>query len=289
MAKKIKHFTEYVLLRIVVLGLRILPLRLARTIGIGIGCLIYVLLPKRRNVAEENLSKVFSDWPHKKIRFCARRHFEDMGRKAVDFFCSDRLLAQEDPPWLEVKGMKHLEQAYASGKGVMAVAGHIGMWELGSMFLSKKGFSISAVAKPMKNRRTDTYINRIRSRFGQKIFLTSQAAMRESLRVLKRGEMLCLLIDQRPDRKSAEEIEFLGRSTRVNKGPAMIAAKTGCYVLPSFMVRTGPETYTLEFTEPFILEKDKSALKTNLVKMSRVLESLIRNYPEQWLWCHKRW
>ena len=101
--------------------------------------------------------------------------------------------------------------------------------------------------------------------------------------------MLCLLIDQRPDKKSAEEIAFLAQSTLVNKGPAMIAAKTGCWVLPSFMVRTGPDTYTLEFTEPFILEKDKSALKANLQKMSRVLESRIRMYPEQWLWCHKRW
>jgi KDO2-lipid IV(A) lauroyltransferase len=101
-----------------------------------------------------------------------------------------------------------------------------------------------------------------------------------------------ILIDQRAKRSEGIWADFFGRKAPTTPGLAVLAMKTGAPVLPVFMVRDGFQTHHLIVQQPLKLIHTgdiKRDVEANTQLFNHTLESIIREYPDQWFWVHRRW
>lgn len=186
---------------------------------------------------------------------------------------------------------ENLQKALKKGKGAFILTGHLGNWEFMAAALSLRFGRLSIVARPFDFRPLDRVMHRLRSRFGAEV-IPKQKAMRRLLTTIKQKRIVGILLDQNVDWYAGVFVKFLGEWACTNKGLALLALKTGAPVIPTFSVRHGDGRYRIVFEEELRLirtgDKQKD-VEENTALFTRVIESYIKRYPEQWLWFHKRW
>ena len=187
-------------------------------------------------------------------------------------------------------GLIHLHQAYRKGRGVLVLTGHLGCWELLSDAAGVLGYPINVLYRPLDFKPLDRFFENFRSRSGAQLFPKARA-MRKVLRSLQSNGLVGILLDQNAQRKAGVFVDFFGKTACTNKGLALIAQKFGAPVLPIFLVREGDRyRMIIEPEVPLIHTGDKARdVLANTRQYNRVLESIIRRYPEQWFWVHRRW
>jgi len=154
------------------------------------------------------------------------------------------------------------------------------------------GNPIMVIAKPMKkNRWVDQFITKIRNAAGLEV-ISNVKASRKVMRALSQNRVVGILIDQRAKRSEGIWADFFGRKAPTTPGLAVLAMKTGAPVLPVFMVRNGFQKHRLLIQEPLELIHTgniKKDVEANTQLFNQTLESMIRQYPDQWFWVHQRW
>jgi KDO2-lipid IV(A) lauroyltransferase len=101
-----------------------------------------------------------------------------------------------------------------------------------------------------------------------------------------------ILIDQRAKRSEGIWADFFGKKAPTTPGLAVLAMKTSAPVVPVFMVRNGFGKHRLIIQEPLRLVHTgdiKKDVEANTQLFNHTLESMIRQYPDQWFWVHRRW
>ena len=113
--------------------------------------------------------------------------------------------------------------------------------------------------------------------------------VRELLAILKRGDALGLL----PDQNSGDLFApFFGVPAGTVAGPATLALHTGAAIIPTYCVRLPDDRYRLMILPPIdtTATGDREAdARRIMTDVNAALESVIRQYPDQWLWIHNRW
>jgi len=149
-----------------------------------------------------------------------------------------------------------------------------------------------AIAKPIKrNPWLERWIMQSRERIGLEI-IPPVNATQKVVQALSRNYLVAILFDQRGKRSKGIWADFFGRKVPTTPGLATMALKSGAPVLPVFMVREGFEKHRLIIRDPLELIHTgnyKQDVEANTQLFNRVLESIIRQYPDQWLWIHRRW
>jgi KDO2-lipid IV(A) lauroyltransferase len=113
------------------------------------------------------------------------------------------------------------------------------------------------------------------------------------LRILKDNQILGILADQDVDSIEGVFVDFFGKPTFTPSAPVKIAMVSGAPIVPAFMVWNG-RTYDFFVDEPIYVEKTEGMDKTEALKYytqrwTKILESYIMKYPDQWVWMHRRW
>lgn len=181
----------------------------------------------------------------------------------------------------------------AHGGGGIAIFGHYANWEwLGSGMGLQLPFATVGVYKPLSNPVFDRLVRHIRTRLGNDM-ISMQETYRESLKRLVAPCYIAFLGDQTPARHSGMFFtEFLGRPAPVHLGIANIALKLNCGLWYFDMRRERRGRYTVTL-RPLDLTPFLPASKENVFALTdlhvQMLESIIRNQPELWLWSHRRW
>jgi KDO2-lipid IV(A) lauroyltransferase len=192
---------------------------------------------------------------------------------------------------VRVEGKRHLLGALADGRGAIFVSAHIGNWEVALAFAACfLGVPITAIVKRMRFNPLDRRLNDMRTRFGTRIRYKQQA-MTEMMNVIKRGEALALLIDQ-SKRSEGVPATFFGARVVTTSVVALLARRYKSPVVPVFCIREPGGGLTIRVEPPLRLARSKelrSDLQQNAQLMTAVVEKVIREYPRQWFWFHKRW
>ena len=83
---------------------------------------------------------------------------------------------------------------------------------------------------------------------------------------------------------------FFGKETSTTTIAARFAQKTGALIIPSFCIRVRPGYFKLICLPEIVVDDEKRETEMNITrKLNEVLEEMIRCYPEQWIWGHRRW
>jgi KDO2-lipid IV(A) lauroyltransferase len=195
-------------------------------------------------------------------------------------------------PQVALEGLDEALKLLEKGKGGLLLIGHFGNWELMGLMSKVIGNPIIVIAKPMKkNKWVDQFITKIRSAAGLEV-ISNVMASRKVMRALSQNRVVGILIDQRAKRSEGIWADFFGRKAPTTPSLAVLAMKTGAPVLPVFMLRNGFQKHRLLIKEPLGLIHTgdiKKDVETNTQLFNHTLESMIRQYPDQWFWVHRRW
>ena len=182
-------------------------------------------------------------------------------------------------------------QKYNEGKGVILLSSHFGNWEYGAISVGiQVKHSLSVVVKPLRNNLVDEFMNRGRTKFGNEV-VPLGISIRRTYQTLKQKKIVAMVADQRGPIEG-EKVDFFGKKASIYTGPAALALKTGAPILCGIPIRGKDFKYSMTLVEiPLTNLPDNEAEKEKEIsqRYTSYLESVIRKYPEQWLWMHKRW
>ena len=286
-------FLAYLLLRAFSFFVNLLPEGFALWLGRQLGNVWYHLDFEHRNVAIQNLQMAFG---HEKsvseIRDIARRTFQNLGMTGMEFFRIPRMDVKTFKERVKIEGLEEALKLFQKGKGIFLLLSHFGNWEMMGVMSKVIGQPIMVLAKPMKRKELlDEWIGKIRSASGLEV-ISAVNAGRKVIRALSQNRVVGILIDQRAKRSEGIWADFFGKKAPTTPGLAVLAMKTGAPVLPVFMVRDGFQGHRLIIKEPLELIRTgdiKRDVEANTQLFNRTLESMIRQYPDQWFWVHRRW
>jgi len=142
------------------------------------------------------------------------------------------------------------------------------------------------VVRPLDNPRLDAWVERRRTLSGNHLIRKKHAA-REILRALHKGDAVGVLIDQNVVPAEGVFIDFFGRKACAGTAFVKFAHHSGAPVVPGFAFWEPKEyRYVLRFYPAIEMTGDVAA---DTQRVHSFLESVIRQYPDQWLWIHRRW
>jgi KDO2-lipid IV(A) lauroyltransferase len=271
---------------------RVTPRSALAPMGRSLGALCYRTMRRYRVVALKNLRRAFGEeWDEARIEWVARESFRQMGMTVVEFFLRQPRLTPEDVD-REVRfvGQEYCEEAVARGNGVILVSAHYGNWEIMGARLARSGYRLSAISRTADDPGLEKMIEEIRLRGGGRPIPRRQAA-RQGLAVLRRNEILGVLLDQNT-LEGGIFVPFFGHPASTATGPAVFALKTGAALLPTFSIREPDGSHTVKAWPPIYPQPtgDRARDIYGLTaEVTRIIELQIRERPELWVWLHNRW
>jgi len=286
-----KNILEYALFLILIFVAKLLPRRTSLTVGGYIGRACQYLLPGKRRIAYNNLSRAFPEMSAAEIKRNVAETFRHLGISGMEMLTLDRFKTDEDlHEYFRFSGLENLREAYALNRGVFILTGHVGFWEVGTFFLPKLGFPADWVAKKMKNPHVDRYFLRMREAGGGRC-LDSKKGARRIVRSLGEKRGVAVLLDQHTSRRQAVEVDFFGRPACTTPIITQIAMKHRVPIVPMFAYRTRDYRYEVVADPMIILENDpgQEAVIRNTARLTQKIEEAIRRDITQWFWVHRRW
>ena len=291
---KFQASLEYAIARTLLSGLGVLPRRLALAVGSIVARLGYRLPGKLRRTGLRNLQIAFPEKSESERRSLLRGSFLSLGRLLGEFSQLPRATPASLRELIEYDevGLAHLREAERAKRGVIFLTGHLGVWELHSFGWSALEYPISFLVRPLDNERIEEMIEAIRTRFGNRA-IDKKSAARQSLRVLREGGTLGVLSDLNTQTREGVFVPFFGKLACTTAGIATLALKTDAVVIPTCAVWDEQrKRYFFHGDPPVDLvrtgnhEKD---IEVNTANFAAAVERMVRLYPDQWLWIHKRW
>ena len=268
---------------------RLVPHSTARSIGSGLGRVLFTCLKSRRKLALDNLEHAFPNVSSSERRRFAKRSFAGMACTFTDAISSARFDAVEICSRLRFEGWEYLEHAERRGKGTIILGSHFGTWEIIPQVVALYKGPMTVVGRPLDNPLLDRSVAHIRSRYGNAL-VGKKGAARGMLRALKAKGRAGILIDQRVQPKEGIPIPFFGRPASTSPIVARLSLKTGAPVVPIFAIAEPDGKYRLRILSPvFPDDPGDNPVHDLTCRYMKTLEGAIREDPGQWLWMHNRW
>jgi KDO2-lipid IV(A) lauroyltransferase len=288
-------FLEYLALRVVDLLYRLIPARKAYAIGAALASFSYPLFRSRRRIAVDNILQArITDDPGEADRI-ARRAFGHLAGHLCEALKVGQVVTAEN--WREHIVFDGPEETWKLlmeelDTPVMILSGHHGVWEAAVTVISFTRPMI-AVARKMNNPFVERFLKKRHFRGAITIVPKKLGFSPGVLRQWREtAAAMTLVMDQHAGKKHGVVVDFMGRPASTHTSPARLHLKTGAPILAGAFIRDGAFRYRMvtegpiRFTPTGDRERDTADL---LTEINRRLEKVIRRYPEQYLWAHKRW
>jgi KDO2-lipid IV(A) lauroyltransferase len=284
-----KHRIEYLVVRLLVAAVRMMPFWLVDRIGALIGLAFYAFDGAHRRVAERNVAAAFPSRSPGDRRTIVRGAFEHFGRLLFELLKFSTLAPAEMLARVEFEGEEHVRFAYAQGKGILFVTGHFGFWELQAMVHALRLQPMTVLARALDNRALNDLLERMRTRTGNRV-VYRQGTIRRVMRLLHGGESVGILIDQHIQSRDAIYVDFFDRPAATTSVVAALALRTGSPVIPLFALPTGAGRYRMIYEHSVEPPGEvPNRVHEFTQRCTDVLEMYVRRHPELWLWMHRRW
>jgi KDO2-lipid IV(A) lauroyltransferase len=287
------EFLVYVAVRVVVCVLQALPYETCLRLSTGFAWLMYKVDRRHRLVAGDNLRHAFpeisDDGQREALVRAVYRHF--VGLMVVLVHLPRLFYASTWKRYFDMPQSQVLLSALLSGRPVMMLTGHFGNWELGGYVLGVLGFRAWVVARPLDNPYLHRYLLSFRRRHGQTV-LAKKGDFERIQDVLEQGGLLATLGDQDAGQRGLY-VDFFNRPASTHKAIALMALEYQTPIVVMGIARVGePMRHHLLVADVVLPEEyagRPDAVKVMTQRCATALEQLIRRYPEQYFWLHRRW
>jgi KDO2-lipid IV(A) lauroyltransferase len=253
--------------------------------------LFYHASAKQRLIALHNLRRAYPEKSIDEIEEIAKRVYRHMGIVTAELFEMPYITRETLAEWVTVEGLEHVEAALTKGKGVLSIVAHFGNWELMTVAVPLLIRPMQIIYRPLDSPIMDNLLGWSRTKHGNSL-IPKGGSGRRIIRLLKENNAIGILSDQNVDKNEGVFVDFFGRPACTSVGTAVLAMQSGAPVMPAFMPRMPDGRYKLiilpavEITQAGDYESD---LFVNTQRFTKVVEDMVRKYPDQWFWIHQRW
>ena len=269
-----------------------LPKSQSRFLAVSLVKFLYNSLPRLRKTAQINLEIAFPTMTAAERERLMLSMVRNLGWMAVEFARFPRCTKENIEQVLVLDGHENFLEGHRRGKGVLFLTCHLGAWELSSFAHALYGYPLHYMARHIDNPRVDDLINSYRCLSGNHPIFKNESA-RAMLKILKECGTVGILADQNTMPDEAVFVDFFGKAASTTTGIARVALHTDAAVVPGYAVwDANLDKYRLRFEPPVELTRTGDAEQDVLVntqRFTRIIEEIIRKYPDQWVWVHGRW
>jgi len=274
--------------------LRVLPLKYLYIFGEKTIRLAFLFLKKRRSITMSNLRLALGkEKSEGEILEIYRSAIGNIGRGGVELLACPRFHNGYLNKMISIEGRENLDDALRLGRGVIILSAHFGNFSFLAIKLAQLGYPLSAITRYPRDQGLARYLENLARMTGVELIPDKppRICVEQSLKCLKENKILFLLTDLNVI-SGGIYVDFFGRMVPTFKGPVVMAMRTKASILPAFILREDGNRHRIVIEPPVKLEltgdKDKDIF-TNLSGLSKIVESYIRKYPDQWWWIHQRW
>ena len=269
-----------------------LPRKVSLCLARGVAVLAYRSLGHLRRTAARNLNLAFPHWTPERTRLVVRGVFQNFGRLLAEFSRLPKLNRDNISQVVVYDGFDHFAESLRRGNGTLFLTAHYGAWELCSFAHALYGHRLKFVVRPIDNPYLDRLVNAYRTASGNQV-IPKKGSLREMLRTLKRNEGVGILIDQNTTRDAGVFVDFFGLQACTTSVLAALALRTGATVIPGVLIwDSARKIHRLRFEPPVKIVQtgdSRADIVENTARFNKILEGLVRQHPDQWLWVHRRW
>lgn len=287
----LSHRLEYVGARVAVFALGLVGWRAASWVGGLIARLVYKPIGIRRGVVERQIAAAFPELTPAEVEQVARRSYDSLGRTSIETAVLPGASREEVLARVErVEGWELVEAALAKGNGLLIVTGHLGNWEFGGAYFAARGVAIDVVTRGMANPIFDAYITRTRRQIGMEV-IHDKDAVRRTPRSLRDNHAIAFVSDHDALGLASTFVPFFGRPAKTPRGPAVFALRFEVPTVFVGVLRQPSGRYAI-LIEPVEVARtgDRDVdIDAIVLRYTQILERLVREYPAQYFWQHRRW
>jgi Kdo2-lipid IVA lauroyltransferase/acyltransferase len=253
-------------------------------------------LPEHR-IGRENLRAAFPQKSDAEIEKILGGVWDNLGRIAVEFahldeFCiADFGRQTRDVITYTLETKIRYDTIAASGHAILGFAAHLGNWELPAVVAKTLGTNAAILYRRPNIAAVSDLIVKMREPLMGQLIANGLAAPVQMARLAHEGAHVGMLVDQHYSK--GVEVIFFGRRCRANPLIAQLARQTGCPIHGLRVIRNPDgNSFMAEITEEITPARDADGeieLTGTMQAITAVVECWVREYPEQWLWLHRRW
>ncbi|MFN3847257.1 MAG: lysophospholipid acyltransferase family protein [Paracoccaceae bacterium] len=232
----------------------------------------------------ENLAHTLPDLAQDQIDRLVLRVPENIGRTVIEIYSGPEFIARTTSLPLTGEGVPALEAAHAAKTAVILATGHFGNYDAVRAALIARGYSLGALYRPMSNSWFNEHYVKAIGTIGQPLFERGRNGLAQMLRHLRGGGMLGILPDQRMGK--GMKLTFFGKEALTALSAADMALKYDALLIPTYAIRQ-PDGLSFQIIVDPPIPHGKPEAMTQALNDN--LERLIRQYPDQWFWIHRRW
>ena len=227
------------------------------------------------NISSENLDKV------------ANLMWSNYGNVFAEFMFLKSFRYGNLSSKIQVDGQDILDEIKKSNKQVIFISGHFCNFELMAMYLEKTGINLGTIYRPLNNFFLNGFMERMRTKYICKYQIKKGIGGLKKLINLKRKNFsTALMIDQRVSEGILSN--FFNQEALTTTIPAQLVKKFNIPIVPVYIERIGSLNFKITVNKPINFQNDCS-IKNITDDLNKILERMILNKPEQWIWSHNRW
>jgi KDO2-lipid IV(A) lauroyltransferase len=253
-------------------------------------------LTREQRIGRANLTAAFPEKSPEEIETILAGVWDNLGRLGAEFAHLDHIW-QHDPAFpdqsrIELGPRTHelFAQLRLDGKPALIFAGHLGNWELPAVAAAAHGLDAAILFRRPNSASANRIIEEIRAvKMGTLIPAGRDAPLRMA-EALRKGQHVAILVDQYFT--NGVEVTFFGRKTKANPTLARLLRQIECPIHGVRIIRLPGHRFRGEISEEVKPVRDASGqidIRGTMQAVTSVIEGWIREYPDQWLWLHRRW
>jgi Kdo2-lipid IVA lauroyltransferase/acyltransferase len=251
---------------------------------------------REQKIGRANLTAAFPEKSKEEIETILTGVWDNLGRIAAEFAHLDHIWAHDparpDQSRIEIGPRTHelFAQLRLDGKPALIFAGHLGNWELPALAAVAHGLDAAILYRRPNIASADRAIQEMRAvKMGTLIPAGRDAPIRLA-EALRNGQHVAVLVDQYLT--NGVEVNFFGRKTKANPMLARLLRQIECPIHGVRIIRLPGHRFRAELSEEVVPVRNAAGeidVQGTMQAVTSVMEEWIREYPDQWLWLHRRW
>ena len=251
---------------------------------------------REHRIGRANLTAAFPEKSPEEIEKILMGTWDNLGRVGAEFahidsvWDYDRAHPERSRIELPPRTIELFDHIRDDGKPALIFASHLANWELPALAAVAHGLDTAILYRRPNIASADRIIEEMRQvNMGTLVPAGRDAPLRLA-EALRKGQHVAMLVDQYLT--SGVEVTFFGRKTKANPMLARLVRQIECPIHGVRIIRLPGYRFRAELTEeikPARGDDGQIDIQGTTQAISAVVEGWIREYPEQWLWLHRRW
>jgi len=284
--KLIKYFFQFIFIIIFFCFFKILGLKFSSYIGGKIFEKVGPLF-RSRNLIHTNIKKAIPEIDLNNLNRITKSMWNNYGRIFAEYIFIKDFRAGKFESQIKIEGKEVLDEIIKLNKPVVFISGHFSNFELMAMQIEKAGVKLSAIYRPLNN----IFLNKVMVRIREKYICKNQikkgiGGMKKLIALKKDNFSTALMIDQRLT--EGIKSNFFNQKASTTTIPAQLVKKFNIPVVPVYIERINSINFKITVNKPLNFSNE-SSIKEITDRLNIILEKMILQKPEQWIWSHNRW